>query len=213
MKTKNVFKIALSIYPLTVLVLLIFFLLSGCESDYKHEVLMEKIYADNVCNTAIPNWKGLTIEKLESIHGKPCLISIPDPIVNTYPYKKCFVITAERYGMNPEYLAAIASVESSFNPLAKSSANAIGLMQIKWPITAQELGITNIEELYNPCKNIDLGAKYLAMLEDRFNSKLLALAAYFEGPTKVSKNKIISLKSINYIDRILSRERMLNNSL
>jgi len=191
MKIKNVFKVSLFIYPLIVLMLLIFLLLVSCDSNRTNKVVLEKNY---------------------SPLSKP-YVPLSKSTVKKYPFKECFFIASEKHNLKPEYLAAVASVESSFNPSAKSPANAIGIMQIRWPLTAKELGVTDIKELYNPCKNIDLGAKYLAMLEHRFDSRLLALSAYFEGPTKVSRNKIISTKSINYIERILNREKMLNNSL
>tara|TARA_R110000822_G_scaffold299355_1_gene422326 strand:- start:705 stop:1268 length:564 start_codon:yes stop_codon:yes gene_type:complete len=171
-----------------IILLGILFVLSSCDSNDTKKVLPEKNYSNIIQSPLIFN---------------------PEPAVSRYPYKECFFIAAEKHKLDAEYLAAIASVESSFNPLAESSSNAIGLMQIQWPGTAQELGVTNKEELYKPCNNIDLGAKYIVILEDRFNSKLLALSAYFEGPTKVSKTKTISTISINYIDRVLSREKAL----
>ena len=107
-----------------------------------------------------------------------------------FPYKKCFENSAEKVGLDSNFLAAVASVESSFNPLAESASGALGLMQIKWPQTALELGITERSELFEPCKNIQAGAQYLANLSARFNSKLLSLAAYHEGPTKIGRENL-----------------------
>ena len=55
---------------------------------------------------------------------------------NQLPYRQCFDATAKTYNLDSDWLTAIAIVESSLNPKAVSSANAVGLMQIKWPQTA-----------------------------------------------------------------------------
>ena len=52
---------------------------------------------------------------------------------NQLPYRHCFEATAKTYNLDSDWLTAIAIVESSLNPKAVSSANAVGLMQIKWP--------------------------------------------------------------------------------
>ena len=38
-----------------------------------------------------------------------------------FPYKSCFEASANKFDLDPNFLAAVASVESSFNPLAESS--------------------------------------------------------------------------------------------
>jgi hypothetical protein len=59
-------------------------------------------------------------------------------------------------------------------------------MQILWPGTARELGFARVDELYEPCRNIDAGAGYLRGLVDRYNGNLhLALAAYNYGPGRI----------------------------
>ena len=80
------------------------------------------------------------------------------------PYSSCFEETAKRYELDSSWLKAIAIVESSLNPKAVSKSNAIGLMQIKWPITATHLGVSRKDSLFDPCKNIALGGKYLRAL-------------------------------------------------
>ena len=64
---------------------------------------------------------------------------IADQDGNSLPYRECFESTARTYNLDRDWLTAIAIVESSLNPKAVSSANAVGLMQIKWPQTAAHL--------------------------------------------------------------------------
>ncbi len=62
-------------------------------------------------------------------------------------------------------------------------------MQILWPTTAHHLGIYRLSELYDPCTNIDAGARYLREMLERFGGNLhLALAAYNYGPERIASN-------------------------
>ena len=142
------------------------------------------------------------------------LISINSAVASDdlFPFKSCFEASGKKYGISPNLLAAVASVESSFNPMAESSSGALGLMQIKWPLTAKELGITNKSDLFEPCKNIDAGAKYLSYLNSRFGSKLLAIAAYFQGPTRIGEKNNIPKKSVGYVERVLREEALIASS-
>ena len=131
---------------------------------------------------------------------------------NVFPYKSCFEASAKKFNLDPNFLAAVASVESSFDPLAESSSGALGLMQIKWPQTAIELGVTKKSDLFNPCLNIDAGASYLANLFSKFKSKLFALAAYYQGPTKIRKEDNIPRHSVFYIEKVLREEVLIAES-
>jgi hypothetical protein len=106
-----------------------------------------------------------------------------------FPYASCFAAAAAAYELPQTLLLAIARGESDFEPTARSKANAHGVMQILWPATANHLGIHRLTELYDPCTNIDAGARYLKELVTRFDGNLhLALAAYNYGPERISKN-------------------------
>ena len=92
---------------------------------------------------------------------------------------------ATQSGLSPLLLRAVVKQESGMDPLAASSANALGLSQILLS-TAQGIdpSITRKELLTNPTKNLTLGAKYLRDLLGRFaNNRVWALAAYNAGPT------------------------------
>jgi len=107
-----------------------------------------------------------------------------------FPYASCFKAAAAAHGLPETLLLAVARGESDFVATARSKANAHGVMQILWPATAQHLGIHRLSELYDPCTNIDAGARYLRELLDRFDGNLyLALAAYNYGPERIDANR------------------------
>ncbi|MCU0654799.1 MAG: lytic transglycosylase domain-containing protein [Polyangiaceae bacterium] len=82
--------------------------------------------------------------------------------------------------------------ESAFDPAARSPALAEGLLQLL-PSTAREVARRNqvpYEDgtLQRPAVNIDLGARYLAMLLRMWKGNLvLSVASYNAGPQAVSR--------------------------
>ena len=134
------------------------------------------------------------------------------------PFQSCFTTAAKTYDVEESLLIGIAIVESSMNPDAVSSANAIGLMQIKWPITANHLGISNRKDLFDPCTNIDAGARYLRELLDDLAGfaqqprKRLALASYRLGPNGFDPNIPLPTTAQDYIEKVESQQRALSES-
>lgn len=111
--------------------------------------------------------------------------AVRDP-VKGFPYGHCFQAAATSHDLPVTLLVAVARGESNFDPRAKSSANAHGLMQILWPTTARHLGFDRLTDLYDPCRNVDAGARYLKELLQRYDGDVhLALAAYNYGPRRV----------------------------
>lgn len=107
-----------------------------------------------------------------------------------FPYLGCFQKSAKKHELPVELLLAVGRGESNFNPVAKSKANAHGIMQILWPGTASDLGFTSISQLHDPCRNINAGAKYLKMLLKRYEGNYhLAVAAYNYGPGNIKLKK------------------------
>jgi len=93
------------------------------------------------------------------------------------PYRDLFVQAGAKYGVSPKLLAAVAKVESGYDPHAVSPAGARGLMQLM-PSTARGLGVG---DSFDPAQAINGGAKLLAQNLREFKSVPLALAAYNAG--------------------------------
>lgn len=107
----------------------------------------------------------------------------------SFPHSSCFKAAALAHDLPESLLLAVARGESDFDTTARSRANAHGVMQIQWPGTAKHLGIHRLSELYEPCTNIDAGARYLKEMLARYDGNLhLALAAYNYGPGRIAKN-------------------------
>lgn len=100
------------------------------------------------------------------------------------PFGSIIYAEAKKNDLPPELVAAVVHTESKFVPTARSSAGAIGLMQLV-PRTGHWLGAT---DLTNPTQNITAGAKYLRYLTDRFGGDTQkALAAYNAGEGNVRR--------------------------
>jgi len=107
----------------------------------------------------------------------------------TFPHATCFSVAALEYDLPESLLLAVARGESDFKATARSRANAHGVMQILWPGTAKYLGIHRLSDLYDPCTNIDAGARYLKELLKRYDGNVhLALAAYNYGPGRIAED-------------------------
>lgn len=87
---------------------------------------------------------------------------------------------AQKYKLDPNYLALIMTMESGGYAKA-NSGEAKGLMQIT-PATAKDIASKYLKkpvksyDLYNPNTSIEFGAAYLAYLRDTFGS-------YKQGPS------------------------------
>lgn len=90
--------------------------------------------------------------------------------------------------LDPYTVAGLIRQESVFNPRAKSSARAYGLMQLlvgTGQMTARRYGISRAvtaDALYDPLLNIQLGTGYLRDQIDRFGRIEYVAAAYNAGP-------------------------------
>lgn len=94
--------------------------------------------------------------------------------------------------LDPYQVAGFIRQESVFNPLAKSGANAYGLMQLLVP-TAQTMAKKYVSKtsmvtsntLYQPLVNIELGTAYMRDQIDKFGRIEFVAMAYNAGPGRV----------------------------
>ncbi len=111
-----------------------------------------------------------------------------------YPLRYSAIVRghAANYRLNPALLAAVIEQESKFNPDARSSTGAVGLMQLQ-PATAEGIAIRTggskfrLSDLTNPEINVRYGAWYLRHLLDKYHDERTALAAYNAGQENVDR--------------------------
>lgn len=98
-------------------------------------------------------------------------------------------LSAARFNLDADLVAAVVEAESGGNPTAVSRAQAYGLMQVRIPTARDMVGRdVTIEELFDPAKNLDIGCRYLRRMLDRYRGDVrLALIAYNAGPGKLDQ--------------------------
>ena len=94
----------------------------------------------------------------------------------------------------PKLVAAVIQAESGGDPNAKSSAGAVGLMQL--------MPVHKVDDPLDPEQNIKAGTKYLSELIDQFGSIEDALWAYNAGPT-AAKARRKPKETENYIPKVM----------
>ena len=108
---------------------------------------------------------------------------------------------AKQAGVPPALALSVAEAESNFNPGAVSPKGARGLFQLM-PATAQEMGVTNIDD---PIENINGGLKYLSTLNQKYGGDVSkVLAAYNAGPTRVDAGGDLPPETQAYVTTVLS---------
>jgi soluble lytic murein transglycosylase-like protein len=95
---------------------------------------------------------------------------------------------AQRHGIDPLLLHALAHIESRHQAQAISPAGARGVMQVM-PATGRDMGVAQPAELLTPQANLEASARYLKRLQARFGNDLrLVLAAYNAGESAVERH-------------------------
>lgn len=118
-------------------------------------------------------------------------------------YSPLIAQVAREFDLDAFLLHAIITVESGYNPQAKSPKGATGLMQLM-PETAQRYAVKNISD---PLQNLQGGARYLRFLLGMFPNRLdLVIAAYNAGENAVVQygNKIPPYaETLAYVPNVL----------
>lgn len=116
-----------------------------------------------------------------------------DLIALRYPRAFNAVVNAQANVLDiPDYwIYGVMRQESRYMTAARSSAGAIGLMQLmpataKQTATRYKIPYKNTTDLTDPETNIALGSHYLAELLRRYDNPIYATAAYNAGPSRVN---------------------------
>lgn len=133
------------------------------------------IQAETLANQQ--EWATRAVTRLELIRK----YNIP------FRYLEVLADASEEHNLDLEFMVGLMQVESSFNPNAASNKNAYGLMQVRFS-TALSLDPTleSFWQLYDPERNIRIGAAYFRQLLDRYDGNYrMAALAYNMGPTRL----------------------------
>ena len=111
-----------------------------------------------------------------------------------YPLRYASIVRghAANYHLTPALLAAVIEQESKFDANARSSAGAVGLMQLQ-PATAQGIAKYTggskfvLSDLDDPEINVRYGAWYLHHLMQKYGDERVELAAYNAGQDNVDR--------------------------
>lgn len=129
----------------------------------------------------------------------------------------CLMAAGQQYNVPPRLLESIAHVESNYRADAinrnKNGTFDVGVMQINssWLPKLQKYGI-ELNDLYDPCTNIHVGAWILANEVARYGYNWEAIGAYNAGPY-TDKNRHRKLSQYRtYATRVLVRWNQLVGS-
>ena len=107
-----------------------------------------------------------------------------------FPYEDTILKWSKQRQLNPLLVTALIRQESRFEPEIKSSAGALGLMQVMPPTAktaANNIGLANYS-LTKPEDNVNIGTYYLDFTHKKYgNNSMLAVASYNAGPNAVAK--------------------------
>lgn len=125
----------------------------------------------------------VAVSLTSSLHAAPLAVNaFPHPVPRELA--AAIVDASNKYGVDPNLVAAVAFKESRYDARAVSRIGAEGIMQLR-PKTARWLGVS---DSFDARQNVFGGTKYLRMLLDRFQGDIdKTLAGYNAGPDLVAK--------------------------
>jgi len=131
----------------------------------------------------------------------------PDPFADLPPQKQKIAavvnVLAPIYDVAPRLALAVMSVESAFDPEARSPKDALGLMQLI-PDTATRFRVKNALDIRD---NVRGGLKYLRWLLSYYRGRVaLAAAAYNSGERTVDRYRGVPPypETESYVRRVLT---------
>ena len=159
------------------------------DADFKNKIVESwfELKKDKKSRSAV-----LARDAIKEMTVKPPYYSAAYKLAYPLYYMSELNVIAKTLDIDPYFLISIVKEESHFDENAKSSTNAVGLMQIM-PATANyvvsklNMEIPALADIANPKTNLFIGCNYLKYLEDRFHDDLLVTAAYNGGEGSVNK--------------------------
>ena len=128
-----------------------------------------------------------------------------------FPYEDIILRWSKQRQLNPLLVTSLIRQESRFEPEIKSSAGALGLMQVMPPTaktSAKNIGLSNYS-ITNPEDNVNIGTYYLDFTHKKYgNNSMLAVASYNAGPNAVAKwvNRYGLNDADEFVEKIPYRE-------
>ena len=117
------------------------------------------------------------------------------PLAYTHPtpYARNISQQAQSLDLDPALIYGVIRQESRFDAQIKSSAGAIGLMQVmpktgRWVAKRMNIKRFKTRQLATPDVNLQLGSNYLHTLLTKYSASVpMATAAYNAGPSRVAQ--------------------------
>jgi hypothetical protein len=123
-----------------------------CDRNYYKEMYYKAIVELGSCEYKLKKYEGTSIDKLKFINfAIRCKDTQFYFILN-----KIYDISLFK-NMDPYIILLLVSIESNFNPLAKSKTNDYGLMQINYSTWKKEYKIENDISLFDVTYNLNIG--------------------------------------------------------
>lgn len=148
-------------------------------SSYKHSVV----------------GKAEAISEVEEFVRKRTAQALPGKWKSSAPkLAEAILDEARKHRFDPIFLMAVIQRESSFRPEARGTSGEIGLMQLmpdtgRWIASKIQMKWSDSRTLQDPVSNVILGAQYLSMLREQYDSHgRLYLAAYNMGSGKLKRS-------------------------
>jgi TPR repeat protein len=142
-------------------------------------------------------------ECMTSISQEPEFVVPADWPLHKRKIATLVLTLAPKYAVRPRLALAVIEAESNFDPRARSSKNAQGLMQLV-PKTAKRFGVRNV---LDPRDNVRGGLAYLRWLLSYYRGDVaLALAAYNAGEKVVDRFRGVPPypETQSYVRRIMA---------
>ena len=174
------------------------------QSKYLNELLMlqdfDTIESFKIQDEFLKSWLAKTRgnnaysitvarDAMGAVENKPEANDVKWKLIYPVYFTKTINLMAENSNTSPYLVIAVMKEESAFNPLAKSSVGALGLMQIM-PDTGRFLDPDSFQtsKLHEPMYSIYLGSKYIRSLIVQFEgNEMFAIASYNGGMGNVLK--------------------------